>query len=124
MIVGLRIAVIPLAVALSRYRPGAFFDWQYKWRTWQECPRYLALMIERIRSGWTQQADVAGTVVIRFTIERDGRITRTSVERPSGYEMLDIAARNAVAVTRNLPPLPQAFSNPTLSVHLNFQYRP
>jgi bla regulator protein BlaR1 len=88
------------------------------------CPRYLALMIERIRSGWTQQADVAGTVVIRFTIERDGRITRTSVERPSGYEMLDIAARNAVAVTRNLPPLPQAFSNPTLSVHLNFQYRP
>jgi bla regulator protein BlaR1 len=87
------------------------------------CPKYLALMIERIRSGWTQQAEVAGIVVIRFTIERDGRITRTSVERTSGYQTLDIAARNAVTITRQLPPLPQAFSNPTLTVHLNFQYR-
>jgi TonB family protein len=87
------------------------------------CPQYVALMIERIRSGWTQQAEVAGSVVIRFTIERDGRITQTSVERTSGYETLDIAARTAVAITRQLPPLPQEFPNPTLTVHLNFQYQ-
>jgi TonB family protein len=79
-------------------------------------------MLERIRSGWTQEAEVAGTVVIKFTVERDGRITQTSVERTSGYETLDLAARNAVAITQ-LPPLPQEFSNPTLTVHLNFQYR-
>jgi bla regulator protein BlaR1 len=86
------------------------------------CPRYVALMLERIRSGWTQQAEVPGTVVIKFTVERDGRITQTSVERTSGYETLDLAARNAVAITQ-LPPLPQELSNPTLTVHLNFQYR-
>jgi bla regulator protein BlaR1 len=86
------------------------------------CPQYVALMLERIRSGWTQQAEVTGTVVIKFTVERDGRITQTSVERTSGYETLDLAARNAVAITQ-LPPLPQEFSNPTLTVHLNFQYR-
>jgi bla regulator protein BlaR1 len=86
------------------------------------CPQYVALMLERIRSGWTQQAEVAGTAVIKFTLERDGRITQTSVERTSGYETLDLAARNAVAITQ-LPPLPQEFSNPTLTVHLNFQYR-
>ena len=28
----------------------------------------------------------------------------------------------AVMVTRQLPPLPGAFSNPTLTVHLNFEY--
>jgi protein TonB len=87
------------------------------------CPGYVALMIERIRSGWSQQAEVAGSVVIKFTIERDGRITQTSVERTSGYETLDIAARTAVAITRQLPPLPQEFPNPTLTVHLNFQYQ-
>jgi protein TonB len=87
------------------------------------CPQYVALMIERIRSGWTQQAEVAGSVVIKFTIERDGRISATSVERTSGYETLDIAARTAVAITRQLPPLPQEFPNPTLTVHLNFQYQ-
>jgi protein TonB len=87
------------------------------------CPQYVALMIERIRSGWTQQAEVAGSVVIKFTIERDGRITQTSVEKTSGYETLDIAARTAVAVTRQLPPLPQEFPNPTLTVHLSFQYQ-
>jgi TonB family protein len=87
------------------------------------CPQYVALMVERIRSGWTQQAEVAGSVIIRFTIERDGRITQTSVEKSSGYETLDIAARTAVAVTRQLPPLPQEFSNATLTMHMIFQYQ-
>jgi TonB family protein len=87
------------------------------------CPQYVSLMIERIRSSWTAQAEVAGSVVIRFTIERDGRITQTSVEKTSGYETLDIAARTAVAITRQLPPLPQEFPNPTLTMHMTFQYQ-
>jgi TonB family protein len=87
------------------------------------CPQYVSLMVERIRSGWTQQAEVAGSVIIRFTIERDGRITQTSVEKTSGYETLDIAARTAVAITRQLPPLPQEFPNPTLTMHMIFQYQ-
>ena len=86
------------------------------------CPQYIAVMIERIRSAWSQHAEVAGTTVIKFTIERDGRITETSVEKTSGYETLDIAARTAVAITRQLPPLPQEFPNPTLGVRLTFQY--
>jgi TonB family protein len=87
------------------------------------CPQYLAVMIERIRSSWTAQAEVAGSVVIRFTIERDGRITQTSVEKTSGYETLDIAARTAVAITRQLSPLPQEFPNPSLTMHMTFQYQ-
>jgi bla regulator protein BlaR1 len=85
------------------------------------CSQYVALMIERIRTSWTQQEDSAGTVVIKFTIERDGRITQTAVEKTSGSETLDTAARDAVALPRQLPPLPKEFSNPTLTVHLNFQ---
>jgi len=54
---------------------------------------------------------VAGGVVIKFAIGWDGRIAQTSVERTSGYEMLDIAARTSVAITPRLPPLPQEFPN-------------
>ena len=87
------------------------------------CPDYLVLMVERIRSSWVQQAEVSGSVVIRFTIERDGRITQPNVEKSSGYASLDLQAQRAVVLARALPPLPAAFPNPTLTVHLNFQYQ-
>jgi periplasmic protein TonB len=87
------------------------------------CPEYVALMLERIRSSWDQRAETSGAVIVKFTIERDGRITATTVEKASGYAPLDISAQRAVLVTRQLPPLPSAFPNPTLTVHLNFQYQ-
>ncbi len=46
-----------------------------------------------------------------------------SIEKPSGTITLDTAALRAVQNTRTLPPLPDAFPNPTLPVHLNFQYQ-
>jgi TonB family protein len=45
------------------------------------------------------------------------------VVRSSGSPVLDFAALRAVAQTRTLPPLPAQFSNPTLTVNLNFQYQ-
>ena len=87
------------------------------------CPEYVAVMIERIRGSWVQQAEVAGSVMIKFTIERDGRLTQIMLEKSSGYTALDIAAQRAVQVTRQLPALPPLFPNSTLPVHLNFQYQ-
>jgi protein TonB len=87
------------------------------------CPDYLILMTDRIRSNWSQQVEVAGIVLVRFTIQRDGSLTEAIVERSSGYSSLDLNARRAVQVTRQLPPLPAAFPNPSLTVHLNFQYQ-
>jgi TonB family protein len=87
------------------------------------CPDYVNLMVEAIRRSWNQQAEVAGSVLIKFTIERDGTITNHSVEKSSGQYALDTAARTAVAATRKLQPLPAPYTNPTLIVHLNFQYQ-
>jgi TonB family protein len=86
------------------------------------CPDYIALMSERIRSHWTPQADSAGEVLVAFTIQRDGRITGPVLERSSGNPILDLSAQRALFTTRQLPALPAAFPNPTLTVHLNFQY--
>jgi TonB family protein len=87
------------------------------------CPDYLVLMVDKIRSNWSQQVEVPGAVVVKFTIQRDGRLTDTVVERSSGTLSLDQNAQRAVMVTRQLTSLPSAFPNPTLTVHLNFQYQ-
>lgn len=86
------------------------------------CPDYLMVMIERIRANWNPQAEVAGETIIKFTIQRDGTITAPEREKSSGYTALDINALRAVVGTQRLPPLPAAFPNPSLTVHLNFQY--
>lgn len=86
------------------------------------CPDYLVLMIERIRSNWNTSVGASGETMVKFTILRDGRIQDVEVEKSSGYAALDINAQRALLLTQQLPALPAAFSNPTLPVHLNFQY--
>jgi TonB family protein len=87
------------------------------------CPDYIAMMIDRIRSAWQQKQGATGEVLVKFTIQRSGQIVEPSVEKSSGSPVLDMGALRAVAGTRTLNPLPQAFPNPTLTVHLNFQYQ-
>jgi TonB family protein len=86
------------------------------------CPEYVELMNERIRTNWNRQAEVPGAVLVKFTIQRDGRLTETSIERTSGYAALDNAARRAIEVTRQITPLPSLYPNPALTIHLTFQY--
>lgn len=86
------------------------------------CPEYLVEMVNRIRANWTARAEVAGAVIVLFTIQRDGTLANASVERSSNYAALDINALRAVVATRQLTPLPAGFPNPSLTVHLNFQY--
>jgi TonB family protein len=86
------------------------------------CPEYIATMVTRIRAAWNQNQGAAGATLVKFTIQRDGKLTNVETERPSGTTTLDLAAMRAVLTTRTLPPLPDAFPNPTLTVHLNFEY--
>lgn len=87
------------------------------------CPDYLVQMIDRIRTNWTQQAEVAGTNVVKFTIHRNGTIDGIALERGSGYASLDLASQRALFVTKTLNPLPADYSNPTLTIDLTFEYK-
>jgi TonB family protein len=84
------------------------------------CPDYLIEMNARILGTWDPHADPNAIVVVRFTIERDGRIIEPSLEKSSGNPTLDIAAQRAVVITRQLAPLPAQYPNRTLTVHLKF----
>lgn len=87
------------------------------------CPAYLITMSQLIRANWNQHQGTTGEVQMKFTILRDGTITNADVETSSGLFNLDQEARRALSKTRKLPPLPREFSEPTLTVHLVFQYQ-
>jgi protein TonB len=87
------------------------------------CPEYIQTMLTRIRGAWNQDQGATGQTLVKFTIQRNGALTNAEVERRSGNPVLDNAALRAILATRTLPPLPDPFPNPALTVHLNFQYQ-
>jgi TonB family protein len=86
------------------------------------CPEYLGTMNQLIQKNWNGRIGTPGAALIKFRIERDGRLTGIELERSSGYFALDQGAQRALMVTKQLPPLPTAFPEPALTVHLTFQY--
>jgi TonB family protein len=85
------------------------------------CPEYLERMVTQIQRNWQQNQGYSGATIVRFTIRRDGVIAGAEVMTPSGVYELDAAALRALAVTKQLPPLPAQYQ--TLGVRLTFQYR-
>ncbi len=86
------------------------------------CPDYLAQLVTAIHRSWDQNQGVVGSTTLRFTIARDGTVQAPQVEKPSGFIALDNSALRAVQITR-LPALPAAFDNPSLTVHMRFDYQ-
>jgi protein TonB len=86
------------------------------------CPEYLGTMIQLIQRNWSAKQQVAGDTLVKYTIQRDGRLTNVEIEKSSGYFALDQTAQRALLVTRQLPPLPPQFTESTLTVHLIFRY--
>jgi hypothetical protein len=86
------------------------------------CPEYIATLQELINRHWTSSQEAAGVTVMKFTIERDGRLTQIERERSSGILALDLVSERALVLTKQLPPLPAAYAQPTLTVHLTFEY--
>jgi TonB family protein len=86
------------------------------------CPEYIALMVEQIRANWDSRQQVQGTALVKYTIQRDGTITGITLEKSSGYAGLDLFATRALQITKQLAALPPAFTEPSLTVHLTFEY--
>ena len=81
-------------------------------------------MIDLIQRNWNNQQQVTGETIVRFTIQRDGSLVDVGVIRTSRYVALDLASQRAVLLTAQLPALPSAFSEDSLTVRLVFQYLP
>jgi TonB family protein len=86
------------------------------------CPEYLSTMIQLINRHWDSKQQTPGQTVMRFTIERDGRISSLQVQQSSGYFALDQTAQRALVLTRQFPPLPSQYTEEQLTVELVFNF--
>jgi TonB family protein len=86
------------------------------------CSEYIEQMVIAIRRNWDERQGMVGSTTMMFTITRNGTIQAPQVEKSSGFVALDTAAMRALQLSR-LPPLPAAFDNPTLTVHLRLDFQ-
>lgn len=86
------------------------------------CPEYLTTMVQIVQRNWQQRQGQDGQVQLKFTIQRNGAISNIEVEKPAS-PLLDLAAQRALVSTKQLPPLPAAFTGERLTVHLIFQFK-
>jgi outer membrane biosynthesis protein TonB len=86
------------------------------------CPEYLTTVTDIIHRNWQQNQQQDGSSVVAFTIQRDGSISDVAVEQGAN-PMLNLVSQRAIAATRQVPPLPAAYTNDHLTVHLAFQYQ-
>ncbi len=87
------------------------------------CPEYIETMKRAIYTNWNQEQGSRGQVEVKFTIRRDGMLTAVAVEKTSGNPLLDLESRRAVLATQQIPPLPDQFTRPNLTVYLLFEYK-
>jgi TonB family protein len=80
-------------------------------------------MQDRILRNWESKQQALGTTVLVFTIQRDGTFTDIAIENSSGNQTLDFLATRALRLTQKVPPLPTEYTNPSLRVHLSFEYQ-
>ncbi len=84
---------------------------------------YLAELQRRIRRNWTPPDDREDkSVVLLFSISRDGRLLSVNVKRSSGFANADAAARAAVERSAPFRPLPPEYRNNSISVEFTFDY--
>ena len=88
------------------------------------CPEYILDMRARIQRHWNPRQGLVGISTVKFTIDRSGSVYEIQLTKSSGFTKLDQHATRAMTLTagQGLAPLPAAFPNPTLTVHLEFAY--
>jgi TonB family protein len=86
------------------------------------CPEYLSQMVTLIQRNWDSKQQATGSVIMKFTVTRAGTIENVQVEQSSGFVAHELTAQRALLLTR-LPELPIQYPNPTLTVHMRFEYQ-
>lgn len=92
-----------------------------------DCSDYCRAFQRKVESQWAPPPMSGGDVgqaIVVFTINRNGTVDGVAIEASSGNFYFDQAALRAILLAAPLPPLPRAFSSPTLRVHLAFTLQP
>jgi TonB family protein len=100
-------------------------SFETQWYDWGD---YAQSMVSKIRVNWYAnmpqliRTGMKGVVTIRFTIQRDGRLSDVTILSTSEVPPYDFAARKAIELSSPLQPLPKDFPNPSERVTAVFYY--
>jgi len=86
---------------------------------------YYSAIWAKIKKEWTLPGDLPkGKVdletVIVITLERDGKVQKSSFEKRSGNAHYDQSAMRAIKKAEPLPPIPKEFSDETFEIGIRF----
>ncbi len=89
---------------------------------------YLQGLKNRIEYIWkypeeARREGIEGQLLMKFTIEKSGKVTDVKVLRSSGYPMLDDAAKKALYDASPVNPLPDSWKKNSFTITGNFIYR-
>ncbi len=81
------------------------------------------MAFQTFHDAWAQPGAVSAgtTVTVRVRVERDGRITRRDLTRPSGNSVMDESVMRAVNSVSRLPPLPDQIRGAHYDVDIHFE---
>ncbi len=89
---------------------------------------YMEHIKNKIENVWVYPSFAAqtgqqGSLLVLFSIGRNGNLLRVKLIRSSGYPLLDKAAIEAVKDAAPYPPLPERFNIDVLNIYANFVYK-
>jgi len=80
-----------------------------------------ALLQQRTYPAAARKAREQGVVHVRFTIDRDGQVLSSKVQRGAG-ELLDVAALEVLQRAQPLPPIPASMGKQSLTITVPIEY--
>jgi TonB family protein len=89
---------------------------------------YAGMIRERLKAHWSYPPEarnrlIEGNLVVLFSLNREGVLTRLEISRSSDYEILDREAERAVRNASPFPPFPEHITAGRLNVEASFDYR-
>jgi TonB family protein len=88
---------------------------------------YAQAIKERIAGQWTypqeaRKRKLEGRLVVLFSLDREGALTRFDITKSSGHEVLDAEAERAVRSAAPFPPFPSTVTVSRLNINVSFDY--
>jgi len=89
---------------------------------------YTSVLKERILSHWIYPLSarsnlIQGDLLIVFRLDRGGNLIDCHIARPSGHEILDTFALDAIRSASPFPPFPETITVQFLNINASFAYQ-
>lgn len=96
-------------------------------RTQRQEADYFALVSthlnrRKVYPAEARRARQQGVVTVRFTVDRQGRVSDISIRRSSGHDVLDSATLDLVQRVAPLPPMPPSMTRDRVTLTLPIEY--